>query len=75
MATPETVMEQQVPRLLRIAPVERHASDRSRLVVVIGEGACPWCGWGGVRAEAGSRGFCPSCAGPILAVLRTGGAS
>lgn len=58
------------PRRMDIILVDRYESGRSKFVVLVGEGRCPWCGWGAMRAEAGQRGFCPSCAGPVLAALR-----
>jgi hypothetical protein len=57
------------PARMEIRIVEEHRSERGSMVVRIGEGICPWCGWGAMRAEAGGRGYCPSCGGWVLAVL------
>ncbi len=63
---------EEFPRRMEIEIVEIHRSERGSLVVRVGEGACPWCGWGRGRIELGARGFCPTCAGPVLAVLKPG---
>jgi hypothetical protein len=63
------VIEEVYPRRMELRRVERLVSEWSKTVVHIGEGQCPWCGWGPASAEAGARGYCPSCAGPVLAVL------
>ena len=68
------VAAEEFPRRMEIEIVEIHRAERGSFVVRIGTGTCPWCGWGAMRAELGGRGFCPvpTCAGPILAVLRPG---
>ena len=51
--------------------VERREEEWARFTVLAGWGTCPHPGCGvRVEAEAGARGFCPACAGPILAVVR-----
>jgi hypothetical protein len=61
------------PRRMDIEVTELHRGERGSLVVRIGGGTCPRCGWGLMRAELGARGFCPSCAAPLLAMLAPGG--
>jgi hypothetical protein len=66
------IAAEEFPRRMEIAVVEVHRAERSSLVVRVGEGACPWCAFAPMRAEAGQRGYCPRCAGPVLALLGPG---
>lgn len=68
----EVAQPDDMPRLMHVEVIEVHRAERGSMVVRIGEGLCPWCGWGRMRAELGGRGFCPVCAGPLLAVLKPG---
>jgi hypothetical protein len=74
-AVQQPVHADALPRRMEVVVIETHRGERGTLVVRIGEGLCAWCGWGPMRAELGARGYCPSCAGPGLAVLAPGGLS
>lgn len=65
VATPER-------RLMPLRNVVEHASAAGRVIARVGTGTCPHCGRES-QAEAGARLFCPNptCAAPVLAVLRT----
>lgn len=62
-------MSDEHPELMRLDVVERREEEWPRFTVLAGWGTCPHCGQR-VEAEAGGRGFCPSCSGAILAVVR-----
>lgn len=67
-----TVTLAEEPLRMEVELLERHVG--ARRVVLVGEGHCPHCGWGWMRAEVPGRGFCPvpTCAKPVFAVLRPG---
>lgn len=69
-ASAPTVLDLDEPRRMEVILLERHVG--SRRTVLVGEGRCPWCGWGPMRAEVPASGFCPACSAPIFAVLRAG---
>jgi len=48
---------------------EEEFEDEVFVSVVKGQGICPWCGRTVLDAIDGASGFCPSCAGPIQALI------
>lgn len=56
-------------RLMPLRDIAEYQEGWSRLVVRIGTGTCPHCELE-MSAEAALRGYCPYCAGEVLAVLR-----
>ena len=63
-------MSDERPAVMVLRDLMRHSEEWARFTVLAGVGTCPHCG-AEVRSEAGARGFCPACARPILAVVRS----
>ena len=61
-------MSDEVPQRMKLRDLQWLEEEWARFRVLAGVGTCPHCGFEPVRSEAGFRGFCPSCSGPVLAV-------
>jgi len=61
-------MSDEVPERMKLRDLAWLEEDWTPKKVLAGVGTCPHCGCDPVRAEAGFRGHCPTCGGPILAV-------